>query len=302
MSRVALVTDSATNVPPELLSQYDISVVPVELYLEGRRFRDEVDISTKDFYRWFRAHPDTASSTSCPAPGEFLRVYQELAAEHEAIVSVHMASGLSGTLESAREAATMLAGTPVELVDTRSVSMGAGFCVLAAARMLKRGGTAPQAAAAARRVADEVHMFALLDTLRYVARTGRVPAIAAHAGALLHLHPVIEVREGRAEMVRVERTVHRATERLVEYTQRLLGGRPAHLAVLHADIPDQAQALAKTLLAQSDPVELHIVEFTPVMGASTGPGLLGVALYAEDGGGLPADPDAPAQLQRTQLA
>ncbi len=291
MSPIALVTDSATNLPPELRSQYDITVVPVDLYLDGRLYRDEVDLSTADFYRWFRTHPDAASSTSCPSPGEFFRVYQELAAAHEAIVSVHMASGLSGTFDSAREAAAMLPGLPVELVDTRSVSMGAGFCVLAAARVVEQGGTAPQAAAAARRVADKVHMFALLDTLRYVARTGRVPAIAAHAGALLHLHPVVEVRDGHAEMVRVERTVHKATERLIVYTERLLGSRPAHLAVLHADIPEQAQALAETLKARCDPIELHIVEFTPVMGASTGPGLLGVALYAENGARLPTEPD-----------
>jgi DegV family protein with EDD domain len=240
-----------------------------------------VDIGTREFYRWFKQNPGAVISTACPPPGEFETVYRALAVEHDAILSIHMASTLSGTFASAEEGAAVVRDVPILLVDTGSVSMGAGFCVLAAGRVLQAGGTLAEAERAARHVAEQVELVALLATMRYVARTGRVPAIAAHAGSLLRLHPVLRVGRGRAELLTIERTTHRATRDLVERTARGLDGRPGHAAVVHADAAEAAVALAQELADCCRLVEVLLTEFTPVMGASTGPGLLGVAYYPE---------------------
>lgn len=244
-------------------------------------YRDEVDITCADFYRWFRQNPDADISTACPPPGDFLRAYEALAVDHDAIISVHLASDLSGTFAAAEQAAAVLSAVAVDLIDSRSVSMGSGFCVLAAARSLEAGGSAAEAAAEARAVAAAVEFHATLTTLRYVARTGRVPAIAAHAGSLLRLHAVISVKNGHAQLERIERTTAKATRHLTDTVERRLDGRPAHVAVMHADAAEEAQSFADHLNAACRCLELIVTEFTPVMGASTGPGLLGAAFYVD---------------------
>jgi len=283
MAKTALVTDSAVNLPRDIRDRCGITVVPVHLFLDGRLYRDEVDITCAEFYHWFRQNPDAHIATACPPPGDFLKAYEALAVDHDAIISVHLASELSGTFASAEQAAALLPTVAVELIDTGSVSMGSGFCVLAAARCLEAGGSAAEAAAAARAVAEAVELHATLATLRYVARTGRVPAIAAHAGSLLHLHAVISVEKGRAELQRIERSAAKATRHLIDTVERRLNGRPAHVAVMHADVPEKALALAEDLSAACRCLELVVTEFTPVMGASTGPGLLGAAFYVDGG-------------------
>lgn len=283
MARTALVTDSAVNLPRDLCERYGITVVPIQLFLDGRLYRDEVDITCADFYRWFRQNPDAHISTACPPPVEFVKAYQALAAGHDSIISVHLASQLSGTLASAEQAAALLPTVAVDLIDTGSASMGSGFCVLAAARCLEAGGSAAQATAAARAIAATVEFYATLATLRYVARTGRVPAVAAHAGSMLRLHAVIRVTNGHAELERIERTTAKATRHLIDTVERRLDGRPAHVAVMHADAAEEAQSLAGDLSAACHCLELIVTEFTPVMGASTGPGLVGVAFYVDGG-------------------
>ncbi|MCJ7797747.1 MAG: DegV family protein, partial [Thermoleophilia bacterium] len=204
MAKTALVTDSAVNLPRDMRDRYGITVVPVHLFLDGRLYRDEVDITCAEFYHWFRQNPDAHVSTACPPPGDFLRTYEALAVDHDAVISVHVASDLSGTFASAEQAAALLPTVAIDLIDSGSVSMGSGFCVLAAARSLEAGGSAAEAAAAARAVAARVELHAALATLRYAARTGRVPAIAAHAGSALRLHAIISVHKGRAELERIE--------------------------------------------------------------------------------------------------
>jgi len=280
--KTALVTDSAVNLPLDLRDRYGITVVPIHLFLDGRLYRDEVDITCAQFYRWFRQNPDAHIATACPPPGDFFTTYEALAVDHDAIISVHLAGDLSGTLTSAEQAVSLLPAVAVTLIDSGSVSMGSGFCVLAAARCLEAGGSAADAAAAARRVAGKIQLHAALATLRYVARTGRVPAIAAHAGSLLHLHAIISVENGHAELERIERSAAKATRHLLDTVERRLEGRPAHVAVLHADAPEEAQAFADDLKAACRCLELITAEFTPVMGASTGPGLLGAAFYGDD--------------------
>lgn len=287
MQRVAVVTDSAANLDTWLTEDLGIRVVPVRLQLDGRDYGDEVDITTAQFYEWFAGHPDAPLSTSCPAPGDFLDVYRTAVTEADGIVSIHSAAGLSATYASAAQAARLLRETAavqpgsVELVDTGSVSMGCGFSVLAAARVAREGGTLAQVAAAARAVAGCTQMYVMVDTLRYIARSGRVPAVVGYAMAHVRVYPLLQIGAGKVGLVRLDRTRSRSTQRLRDMVVRTAGAHVLHVAVLHAAVPEEAAALAEDLGRVCECRELTIAEFTPVMGAHTGPGLLGVALYPE---------------------
>jgi DegV family protein with EDD domain len=287
MSRVAVVTDSTANLDPVLAEELGIRIVPIMLQLDGSEFKDEVDITAPQFYEWFAAHPDAPVSTSCPSPGAFLSAYRAAQADADAIVSIHVAGGLSTTLASASQAALSLGEDvslrePIELVDSGSVSMGCGFSVLAAARVARQGGTAAEVATAAREVAGRTRVYAVVDTLRYIARSGRVPAVVGYAMAHVRVYPLLQIGKGKVRLIRVDRTRSRSIQALREVVERTAGGLGVHMAVLHAAAEKEAVTLARSLERTCECLDTTITEFTPVMGAHTGPGLLGAAFYPEE--------------------
>lgn len=288
MARVVVVTDSGSNIPTPLASSLPLVVVPILLQLDGRLYRDEVDMSADQFYGWQLAHPDAPYSTSCPSPGEFCRVYEDLASSGaEGVVSVHLAGGLSTTLDSAAQAADLFRrrnpGSPVqvELVDSGSVSMAQGFTVLAATRAAQAGASREEVAQAARQMAPRVKMYAIVKTLRYVVGSGRVPSLVRYFMAQVPVRPLLRVGGGKVGLVRVEHTYKRAVRRLLDITVREAAGSPVHMAIMHAAALEEAQELAAGISASCDCRELVTTQFTPVMGAHTGPGLLGVAFYTD---------------------
>ena len=290
MARIAVVTDSAANIPAYLREGRPLSVVPVHLQLEDKSLLDEVDVTPGDFYRWFDEHPNASVSTSCPSPGEFLDTYSRVSSGADAIVSIHIAAGLSTTYSSAVMAADLLRQTSgeaprVEVIDSRTVSMGCGFCVLAATLAVEEGREIDEVASAAVRVAQRIRMFAVLGTLRYVARSGRVPGIARTFVGHAPMSPLLQIEQGRVGMVEVALSRARAVRRLRERVLRDAGAQPVRLSVLHAGAAEDADELARALADRCDCRQLVITEFTPVMGANTGSGLLGAAFYQiEDSG------------------
>ena len=161
--------------------------------------------------------------------------------------------------------------------------MGCGFSVLAAARAARAGGSLEEVARAARAVAARTDMYATLDTLSYVARSGRVPKVARFAAARVHVFPLLRIGSGRARPVRLYRTRSRAIEGMMDIAVRAGTSRPIHAAVLHAGAYAEAIELLHQLEESCDCNELLITEFTPVMGAHTGIGLVGIAFYPVEG-------------------
>ncbi len=286
MTRIAIVTDSAANIPADIRRDTGVTVVPVKLHLDGQLYRDEIDMSAGRFYSLLRASPDMDIKTASPSVGDFAGVYGELASRADAIVSIHVAGALSGTFAAATQAAALasssLEGMPIRVIDSRSASMACGFAVLAAAKAAAAGSTLDEVVQRAEEVASRALVVAALDTVRYVQRTGRVPAIAGLAGSVLHIRPYLCINRGRAVLLGVRRTMRRALERILDLTETRAGGRALHAAVLHADAPDSAAFLHSELARRCHCRELLTTEFTPVMGAAAGPGLAGVAYYPED--------------------
>lgn len=275
-SRIAIVTDSAACLPIELIREYSIHVLPFTLMFENRVYRDGVDISTIEFYRRLR-QAKQLPTTSQPSVGDFQELYTALAREAEGIVSIHIPAALSGTVNAARSAARECPQVPIRVVDSGSAVMAQGFVVLAAARAAAKGASLDQVVQAAEAVIPRVNLYATLDRFDYLARSGRVPGVAALLGSALGLHPVFNLRQGRVGLAIRTRTRRDAVKYMLERMAQEVQQRPVHAAVFHADAADQAEELRKQVMEQFHCVELYVTEFTPVMGAHTGPGVIGLA-------------------------
>lgn len=273
---VAVVTDSAANVPQDVARELAIAVVPMYLRFGETVYRDGVDLRPRDFYARLAAG-ETASS-SAPSPGDFLAAFEATGSAE--VVCVTVAGSMSGANHEAAMAAERFAGR-VEIVDSLSASMAEGFVGLAAARAAADGATLDEVAARAREVASAVRLIATVNTFEHLQRSGRVTKLQAYAATMLDLKPVFAFRGGEPAPVARPRTRRRALDRVVEATIAETGGRPVHMAALHAGAEAEARAVADRIHARADVVEGMIVEVTPVIGAHTGPGLVGTAFYCE---------------------
>ena len=280
MSKVLVVTDSSATVPADLLQELGIQVVPILLNMNGRTYRDGIDITPSEVYRRQRASK-TLPTTAAPSAGDFLRIYAAAAQEASGIVSIHVPSELSATYTVASTACQLVDGIPIRLVDSRSVAMGQGFVVLEAARAAAAGADLDEVVARAEEVARQVHVLAALDTLEYLYRGGRIGGAAAFLGSMLQIKPIVYVADGTVAAFAKPRTMSRAVELMLDEMARRAGNRPLHVAVLHADALVEAKELRREIEERFDCSELYITEFTPVMGVHAGSGVLGVAFYAE---------------------
>lgn len=281
MGRVAVVTDSAACLPAELVDEYGISVVPFGLVWGQHVYRDGVEMTAEEFYERLQ-QAEELPTTSQPTVEDMIRAYRALVGRYEGVVSIHIPANLSSTLRVAKLAAEMVPEIPVRVVDCGMAVMAEGFVVLAAARAAAEGANLDEVVRAAEAVMPRVRLYASLRTLKYLARGGRVPAVAATVGSALHIQPILSMRDGQVSMIARARSEERALEHILERMAADAGSSPVHAAVFHAGALAKAEALRQQVAEQFECAELYVTEFTPVMGAHTGPGVLGVAFYAED--------------------
>lgn len=280
MSKIAIVTDSTVCLPQELVQRYGIHVVPTCIHRGKEAFRDGVDITQKQVYQWLRE--GYRLGTSQPSVGEFMQVFKEVSRKAEAIVSILVSADLSGVYSSGFNAAKSLAGFPIQVIDARTLSMAHGFVVLAAARAAQAGATFAEVVEVAKAMIPRVNLLAVLETLEYAHRSGRIPAIAALAGSLLRITPVLEVKDGQITIFARVRTKRRALERMIEEAKKRVGDNLMHVAILHGDVLEEAKRLKERMTTHFNCAELHIAEIPAVLGVHTGPGALGLAFYKED--------------------
>ena len=283
--QVAVVADSSCCLPREFLEKLRIHVVPHELIIEERSYRDGIDIGPADFYLLLQKN-QTQPTTSSPKPASFLDTFRLASAEADSVVCVTLSANFSNTYESACSAAQMadteLPGFHIEVVDSRSAAGAQGLIALAAARTAQAGGDLERVIRSIEDLIPKVNLLAFLNTLHFLGRSGRVPKVAVWAGSLLGIKPLTELKLGEARMLEKPRSRARATERLLAMMKGRVEGRPAHVNVMHADAQEDAENLCRRVEAEINCRELFISEFTPVMGTHLGPGLLGLAFYADE--------------------
>lgn len=280
VSKVVVVTDSVATLPGEVLRDLDIRVVPIMLNYGGTSYRDGIDLTPEQFYVLQKTAAEMPT-TSTPSVGEIAALYEEAARDASGVVAVHVAARLTSVFDAAVIAAQSVAHSEVLVVDSGSAAMAEGFVVLEAARAARAGLDPAAVARKAQETAEKVGLYAMLDTLEFLRRGGRIGTAAWLMGSALQFKPIIQVTEGRVEPMARPRTRQKAIETLLDLLEKRRAGRPLHAAVLHAADPEGADELRDLIEARFDCVELLITEFTPVMGAHTGPGVLGVAFYVE---------------------
>jgi DegV family protein with EDD domain len=277
----ALVTDSTAYLPPDLVDDLDVRVVPLHVVVGGREHREGVDITTGEVAAALRAF--TPVSTSRPAPAAFLEAYEAAArGGADSVVSVHISSELSSTLGGAELAAAQ-SPVPVTVVDSRALGMAMGYAVLAGARAAARGAEAAAVADLVRRTCEASSVVFYVDTLEYLRRGGRIGRAGAMLGSALAIKPILGLREGHIVPLERVRTASRAIARLEELAAEAAedagrSGRGVDLAVHHLDSAERADRLVERLTSRLPDVSVRVVELGAVVGAHVGPGTLAVAV------------------------
>jgi DegV family protein with EDD domain len=270
-----IVTDSTCDIPQYLVEQYGIEVVPSILILDGREYADGGGFARDEFYRLLPVLKPPPT-TSTPSIGEFARCYQKLFdAGCEHVISIHAAGTLTTIINTARRAAQEFDGRVV-VVDSLSLSLGLGFQVLAAAEIEQPGLEAALAAIESTR--RRLKLFAALDTMEYVRRSGRVQGAIALLGSLLNVKPLVEVNEGEVKASAVVRTTRQANEQMAAFLKA--AGRLERLAILHTGAEARAREFlnqAMSEISQSLPRDILMINATTVIGTHIGPHALGFA-------------------------
>jgi DegV family protein with EDD domain len=277
--RVAIVTDSTSDLPPALAGARSITIVPLTLNFDGQALLDGVDITPTEFYRRLPS-ATTHPTTSQPSPGRFAEAYNALLADHDAIVSIHISEKLSGTFESAQQAADMTDPTRVHVVDSQLVSMGLGLVTLAAATLAAGGADAEAIVARVEAMRSEVQTYFSVATLEFLRRGGRIGRASALLGSVLQVKPVLCIRDGLVTPLERVRTFERALSRVVELARAVDRGQGICAIVGHAGADADAERVGREL----EPVAetLLIQPLGPVVGAHAGPGVVGVGCYPAD--------------------
>lgn len=285
---VAVVVDSSSCLPEDLLRKWNITVVPHELIIGLRSLRDGVDIQPSEFYRLLSEDSTTKFTTAAPQPRQFLDAFISASKQAQNVLCLTLSSQFSATYRSACAAARMsngaLAGdaTRIKVIDSRAAAGGSGLIALAAARWASQGFTLDQVVDRVETLAPKVNLLAYLDTLRYLSRSGRINKIAAWAGTMLNIKPLTELKLGEARMLERPRSRAKAKERLLAVMRQRVADLPIIVNVMEADAIEEAREVSLRIRSKFNCRELIVSQFTPVMGLHTGPGLLGVAFYIDD--------------------
>ena len=275
---VRVVTDSANDIPSDIVEELGITVVPAYVRFGNTDYKDGVELTTDQFFDRLMNGPDFPA-TSQPSVGDFSEVYADVADGADGIVSVHISGKLSGTVNSAQQGAGVAdVGCPIEVVDTLQASMGSGLAAIEAAKAARDGASFQDVAAVASDAARRCQCICLLDTLEYLVKGGRVGRAQGMIGSLLKIKPMIILRDGEVDNFAKERTRRKAVSRL----QRAAGefGSVQSLAVMYSTSSDEAERLAETL-SSAVSGDTTIARFGPALGTHVGPNALGLSILSE---------------------
>jgi len=287
MRRVAVVTDSTCCLPAELVAQHSIHVVPLLICIGGKAFRDNVDITAKEVYTIMRRDEDLPT-TSVPTPDDFFKTYIQLSKEAESLVCITLTGLQSKTYETAvlgkKIAEEAIPKTAIEVIDSRAVSGALGFTVLEAARAAERGADLKEVCEIARKTSSRMNFLAMVDTLHFLARTGRIARAAAWAGAVLNMKPVLEhsTSIGETTPFARPRSKAKAVELMLQTMTERVGTSTVHVLVHHADELEEGEKLKSEVARRFKCAELYLTEFTPIMGVHAGPGVLAIAFWKDE--------------------
>jgi DegV family protein with EDD domain len=269
---IKIVTDSTCYLPPEILSEHGIYVVPLCLLFDRETYHEGIDIDTEQFFSML-SRSSALPTTSQPNPQSFLSIWHPLLEAGHEIITILLSSRLSSTLDSARATAQALSrSASISVIDSLSIAMGLGMQVLRAAEMAREGFGRAEIVAAVERMREVIHIVLVPDTLEYLLRGGRINTAQAWVGTLLQFKPLLSLQKGIVEPLEKVRTVKRALSRMIERTIAYLGDdEQPWISVMHSRSPGAANELLEVFKARFPKARFFCSEIGPVLGVHLGP-------------------------------
>ena len=252
---VKIVTDSTADLPAELANELGITIVPLYVCFGEAVYRDRVDISEDDFYKRL-LQDSTHPTTTQPTPQDFAEVYRELTSKADGIISIHISEKLSGTCNSALQGKKLVEnGCPIEVVDSKTTSMALGLIVVAAATIAKNGKSVQQVAEDVRQLVSDVQLLVLFDTLKYLAKGGRIGKAKSLLGSVLSVKPILTIKDGEFVPVIQVRSRSKGIEKLFDFAKD--ADNIEDLVIIHNTTPDEAQSLADRISSTLHPKQVR---------------------------------------------
>jgi len=278
---IKIVTDSTAYLPEEIVQRYGIHVIPLNVLFGNRIYKEGLDLSYEQFYQKL-AQAKNLPTTSQPAVGEFYDLYSELTRDGSEVISIHISSKISGTIDSALMACKELPDALISVVDSLSTAIGLELMVIAAAEAVSAGQSRAEVVAMLERMARETRLFFVVDTLEYLQKGGRIGGAAALVGTLLNVKPILCFKDGRIEALEKVRTKRKAVNRLLDVMVEEIGSdEPVRVAIGHAMAPEEGQALLERARSRLNCTASYLAQIGPVIGTHVGPGALGMAACTE---------------------
>lgn len=280
-----VVVDSSTCLDPTAAHELGITVVPMRIAIDGRGFRDQVEITPEEFYRSLRSNGNGVHTTSSPSVGDYAKAFESAPGD---VLCLTVASRLSSMTQSAAVAAGMVEQKRIKVLDSGTAAGGLRLLALRAAAGLRAGRSLDEVTRDIEELSPRVRMFGMLDSIDYLARSGRVPQVASWTAGKLGVKPVIELSGGRGSLVTLVRSPRAGRRALLQALVKRArkdgagrNGEGVHVTVFHADALPEAEELLAALRERLPAAEMSISHFTPAMGVHTGPGVLGHAFYVD---------------------
>ncbi len=276
---VRIVTDSLCDITGDLAKELGVTVVPVYVRFGDKVYKDRIEMTTDEFYHRLQTDPNWPSTTQ-PTPNDFLEVYDKLARETREILVVNLSSKLSGTYESAQAAKRMMGNkVRIEVIDSQTVVMGLGVIVIAACKLGQKGASLDELVKQVKQNIDRSHAIMFLDTLKYLAKGGRIGKAQGFLGSLLSVKPVLTVHEGEVAPVTRVRSRQAGMDYLYNFAKGF--SKIEELAVEYATTPGDANTLIERLGSFYPKERVIKSTVSPVIGAYCGPGVISVSVLGD---------------------
>jgi len=272
--KLAIVTDSVSDISPKIAKELDIKVVPLTVIFGTEQFLDGIELSNAEFFKKLETDPNHPS-TSQPSPEAFVKTYEKLLKEGYEILSVHVSAKLSGTINSAEQAIKAIDTNKIKIIDTGSASMAQGLVAMSAARAAKNAKSLDELADIAESTAKKTTVYVAMDTMEFLKRGGRIGKARAMLGSILNIKPIITTNDGEIVPHSRARTIKKAISSMIND----MGEKDQiiEVAVLHSTTPDLAKDVMTQINAQNLNNAGTITEIGPVVGTHAGPGCLAIA-------------------------
>ncbi len=280
MSNVTIITDSSANIPQELIVDLPVEVVPLTLTWDGATYRDGIDIQPEEFYARLRTS-NTLPVTSQVNASTYIDMYKRLLDRGDSILVLPISSGISGTIYSAIQAKESFPDAPIQILDTRLVSMALTFQVLTVARAAKQGASLAECKDLAEEAYKHIGVYFVVDTLKYLHAGGRIGGAQRLMGTALKIKPILMIKDGKIDAVKSVITMRKAVSSMIDLVEAGIDGRkPVRISVFHAGVHDAAVELLDRVNKRFEPVESILSHVSPVVGSHVGPGTMSIAYMA----------------------